>query len=146
MGGYIGGTYWTQFLGRTRIVPFSLPPYPRMLAVHSMRYRWIGQGFKRPLLEWKKKKERERKPHCHCVCPSPFLFFFHLVDIPMLSPSPRLPRCAREHNLTAGSIVSPKRMVPPHPFPFAPILAGIIEKKKTSTNRKTDQGEHVDPT
>ena len=32
--------------------------------------------------------------------------------------------------MTAGSIVSPKRMVPPHPFPFAPILAGIIEKRK----------------
>ena len=24
-----------------------------------MRYRWIEQGFKRPLLEWKEKKEQE---------------------------------------------------------------------------------------
>lgn len=105
-----------------------------------MRYRWIEQGFKRPLLEWKEKKEQESLT---AIVSVPILclsfVFFHHVDIPMLSPSARLPRTkpVREYNLTAGSIVSPKRMVPPHPFPLAPILAGIIEKKKekkTSTN------------
>lgn len=54
----------------------------------------------------------------------------------MLSPSARLPRTkpVREYNLTAGSIVSPKRMVPPHPFPLAPILAGK-KKKKENINK-----------
>ena len=45
-----------------------------MLAVHSMRYRWIGQGFKRPLLEWKK-KEGKRKESLTAIVSAPVLFF-----------------------------------------------------------------------
>lgn len=63
----------------------------------------------------------------------------------MLSPSARLPRTkpVREYNLTAGSIVSPKRMVPPHPFPLAPILAGIIEKKKKRKHQQIERQTRV---
>ena len=102
--------------------------YPRMPAVHSMRYRWVGQGFKRPLLEWMERKEKESLT---AIVSAPILSFsFPCTDTHVVAFSPTPPNPSREYSLTAGSIVSPERRVPPHPFHYLPILVGIIEKRK----------------